>query len=118
HNIGFHLPSEAAQLAPKATLNATQPYSWADADRGISAWLGNPLQNAANKKLYSLLPAARKAHKLDTWRKLSTSDHYYYMCTKYAADGDVHKYFNPHDSPYDGFIAFMNVLKDFSEVIA
>jgi alpha-amylase len=44
------------------------------------------------------------------WRHLTTSDHYYYMCTKYFADGDVHKYFNPYESPYDSYINFMNVL--------
>jgi alpha-amylase/alpha-mannosidase (GH57 family) len=44
------------------------------------------------------------------WRKLQTSDHFYYMCTKWFADGDVHKYFNPYDSPYDAYINFMNVL--------
>jgi len=38
----------------------------------------------------------------------------YYMCTKYFADGDVHKYFNPYDSPYDCYISFMNVLNDLS----
>src|SRR5262249_43370877 len=47
---------------------------------------------------------------LEDWRKLTTSDHFYYMCTKYFADGDVHKYFNPYDSPYDSYINFMNVL--------
>ena len=41
---------------------------------------------------------------------MQTSDHFYYMCTKYFADGDVHKYFNPYDSPYDSYINFMNVL--------
>ena len=47
---------------------------------------------------------------LTSWRRLQTSDHFYYMCTKYFADGDVHKYFNPYESPYDSFINFMNVL--------
>jgi alpha-amylase len=47
---------------------------------------------------------------LADWRKLQVSDHFYYMCTKYFADGDVHKYFNPYDSPYDSYINFMNVL--------
>ena len=47
---------------------------------------------------------------LEDWRKLTTSDHLYYMCTKYWADGDVHKYFSPYDSPYDAYINFMNVL--------
>ena len=46
------------------------------------------------------------------WRKLQTSDHFYYMCTKWFADGDVHKYFNPYGSPYEGFINFFNVLND------
>jgi alpha-amylase len=49
---------------------------------------------------------------VETWRRLSTSDHFYYMCTKYFADGDVHKYFSPWDSPYEAHIAFMNVLAD------
>src|SRR5512145_917579 len=47
---------------------------------------------------------------LADWRKLTTSDHFYYMCTKYWADGDVHKYFSPYESPYDSYINFMNVL--------
>ena len=50
------------------------------------------------------------AYILEDWRKLTTSDHFYYMCTKYWADGDVHKYFSPYDSPYDAYINFMNVL--------
>jgi hypothetical protein len=41
---------------------------------------------------------------------LQVSDHFYYMCTKYFSDGDVHKYFNPYNSPYDSYINFMNVL--------
>jgi len=46
------------------------------------------------------------------WRRLQTSDHFYYMCTKWFADGDVHKYFNPYDSPYESFITFMNIYRD------
>ena len=34
---------------------------------------------------------------------------------KFFADGDVHMYFNPYDSPYDAFINFMNVLTDLRE---
>jgi alpha-amylase len=49
---------------------------------------------------------------LKAWRKLTTSDHFYYMCTKWFNDGDVHKYFSPYDNPYDGFTSFMNVLND------
>ena len=49
------------------------------------------------------------------FRKLQTSDHFYYMCTKYFNDGDVHKYFSPYDSPYDAYVYYMNVLQDFRE---
>ena len=58
------------------------------------------------------------AYILEDWRKLTTSDHFYYMCTKYWADGDVHKYFSPYDSPYDGYINFMNVLDNVKTRVA
>jgi alpha-amylase len=76
------------------------------------------MQHAANAAFYALRPAVMKAAEagagevLDHWRKLSTSDHLYYMCTKWFSDGDVHKYFSPYASPHDAFIAFMNVLDD------
>ncbi|HSU72924.1 MAG TPA: glycoside hydrolase family 57 protein [Candidatus Binatia bacterium] len=113
--LGFHLPSEVAKLPAKATLDIHSPISWADVERDLSAWLSNKMQHAAMHHLYALLPrikASGNAALLATWRKLSTSDHFYYMCTKWFADGDVHKYFNPYDSPYDCFIAFMNCIND------
>jgi alpha-amylase len=87
--------------------------SWADTERDLSAWLGNAMQSNALHELYKLEPiikASKDAHVISDWRKLTTSDHFYYMCTKYFADGDVHKYFNPYESPYDSYINFMNVL--------
>ena len=48
------------------------------------------------------------------WEYLQTSDHFYYMCTKFFSDGDVHHYFNPYESPYDAFINYMNVLSDYA----
>lgn len=113
--IGFHLPSEVAKMEPKATLDIHSPISWADVERDLSAWLSNKMQTSAMHYLYALLPrikASGNGELLATWRKLSTSDHFYYMCTKWFADGDVHKYFNPYDSPYDCFIAFMNCIND------
>ncbi len=87
--------------------------SWADTERDLSAWLGNPMQQNALSELYGLEHAVKDlgdTELLDSWRRLQISDHFYYMCTKYFADGDVHKYFNPYDSPYDSFITYMNVL--------
>jgi alpha-amylase len=71
------------------------------------------MQSNAIHELYRLEKRIKRANDerlLTDWRRLQASDHFYYMCTKYFADGDVHKYFNPYDSPYDSYINFMNVL--------
>jgi len=81
--------------------------------RDLSAWLGNAMQSNALHELYKLEGMVKEKADpvlLADWRKLTTSDHFYYMCTKYWADGDVHKYFSPYESPYDSYINFMNVL--------
>lgn len=87
--------------------------SWADTERDLSAWLGNAMQSNALHELYKLeggLKEKGDEQLLTDWRRLTTSDHFYYMCTKFWADGDVHKYFSPYESPYDSYINFMNVL--------
>ena len=47
------------------------------------------------------------------WEFLQSSDHFYYMATKFFSDGAVHAYFNPYETPYDAFMNYMNVLSDF-----
>ena len=87
--------------------------SWADTERDLSAWLGNAMQSNALHELYKLegpLKEKNDPQLLADWRRISSSDHFYYMCTKFWADGDVHKYFSPYESPYDSYINFMNVL--------
>ncbi len=107
------LSAAAAAYEPVAELDIPHMVSWADAERDLSAWLGNAMQSNALHELYRMedeVKAAGNAELLDDWRRLQTSDHFYYMCTKWFADGDVHKYFNPYESPYDSYINFMNVL--------
>jgi alpha-amylase len=94
-------------------FDAPHMISWADTERDLSAWLGNAMQSNALHELYRLeayVKASGDPEALRDWRLLQTSDHFYYMCTKYFEDGDVHKYFNPYESPYDSYINFMNVL--------
>jgi len=112
----FKTPSEVA-ASYEAVDAADVPHlvSWADTERDLSAWLGNPMQNNAIHELYQLegmVKACGDPDLLTQWRRLQTSDHFYYMCTKYFADGDVHKYFNPYETPYDSYINFMNVLEN------
>ncbi len=112
----FVTPSEAVtRYNPIAVLDMAHFVSWADTERDLSAWLSNPMQNEAARQLFAMesqILATENPLLVDDWRKLQTSDHFYYMCTKWFADGDVHKYFNPYESPYDAFISFMNVLLD------
>lgn len=120
--FAFATPTEAAARAPRAgRLAIPHPVSWADAERDLGAWLSNPMQRAANLALYGLLPAVRasgRADLLTAWRRLSTSDHLYYMFTKRSSDGDVHEHFSPYATPHDAFIAFMNVLDDLERRVA
>ncbi len=120
HNISFQHPSDLLKIEPKDELDVPHTISWADVERDTSAWLGNKMQQAASTKLYQLRSAVLSSGNeelIDAWRKLSTSDHFYYMCTKYFNDGDVHKYFNPYDTPYECFITYMNILQDLAQKI-
>jgi len=110
----FKTPSEVIDsYEPVGIVNVPYMISWADTERDLSAWLGNAMQSNAMHELYRMeteVKASGDPAILDDWRKLQTSDHFYYMCTKWFSDGDVHKYFNPYDSPYDSYINFMNVM--------
>lgn len=113
----FVTPTESAETFPsRDQLDVPYILTWADTERDLSAWRGNAMQNAALEALYALerdvlrFGDDRLVH---TWRLLQTSDHFYYMCTKWFADGDVHAYFNPYDSPYEAHTSFMNVVRDF-----
>lgn len=89
--------------------------TWADTERDLTAWIGNDIQRDAIGATYRMEEDVMKTKRKDlieTWRKLQTSDHFYYMCTKWSNDGDVHAYFSPYKSPYDAYIAFMNALSD------
>ncbi len=115
----FLTPCEAAEnMKSDADLDVPDFVSWADLERDLTAWTGNDLQKAALETVYSLENEVREKKDpavTETWRRLQTSDHFYYMCTKWFADGDVHKYFSPYLSPYDAHINYMNVLSDFRE---
>jgi len=112
----FVTPSLAAdKYKIKDVLDVPHIVTWADTERDLSAWTGNEIQKTAIDYIYGLekkVLGSRDDKVIEDWRRLQTSDHFYYMCTKWFADGDVHKYFNPYESPYDAFISFMNAASD------
>ena len=115
--LQFSTVSEAAKAyQPVGVLHCPHVMSWADEERDVTAWLGNELQNEAFSKLYALkdkIKALKNADFSYVWNFMQTSDHFYYMATKWLSDGDVHSYFNPYGSSYEAFINYMNVLSDF-----
>ena len=113
----FVTPARAARKHKAVDgLSVPEAISWADEERDVTAWLGNELQKDAFSKLYGLTEKLSILNDPVLWSDfghLQESDHLYYMCTKFFSDGEVHKYFNPYDTPYEAFINYMNVLSDF-----
>ena len=96
-------------------IDIPQTITWADTERDLSAWLGNSMQDTAIKALYGLqdrIIGSGDLVLIEDWRRLQTSDHFYYMCTKYFNDGDIHAYFSPYKTPYEAYMNFMNAFHD------
>jgi alpha-amylase len=117
----FRTPSEVIDTySPIAPLSFPRTASWADVARDLSAWNGNEMQAKALSRVYALGARIRRRNNpalLALWRKLTTSDHFYYMSTKWFGDGEVHAYFSPYESPYEAFINYMNALDDLEQSV-
>ncbi len=115
--FGFATPAEVVKkYKPVSDIAVEDPISWADEERDLTAWLGNELQSEAFSKVYAMTEKLSIVNDPELWEDfghLQESDHFYYMCTKFFSDGEVHKYFNPYDTPYEAFINYMNVISDF-----
>ena len=115
-DTSFKTPSETIMSYDAVgEIDVPSVLTWADTDRDLTAWTGNDIQKDAIQAIYALekdVLYTEDRELLETWRKLQTSDHFYYMCTKWSNDGDVHAYFSPYQSPYDAYVAFMNALCD------
>jgi alpha-amylase len=116
-NFTFNTPADLNdKLQPVSSVHVPFPISWADEEKDLNSWLGNELQDEAFAKLYSVrekVSQCKDAALQRDWRLLQTTDHFYYMSTKWFSDGGIRKYFNPYPSPYEAFINYMNVISDF-----
>jgi len=119
NNLSFSTPFEIVEkYSPVAEIDVGDfsTISWADMERDTSAWLGNDMQRRCFEETKLLEPFVRKTGDpqiLRIWKHLLTSDHYYYMCTKWLGDGDVHSYFSVYSTPFDAAVNFMAVVMDF-----
>jgi alpha-amylase len=114
--VAFVTPSEAiSSLNSRGPVSAPYPVSWADRERDVSAWLGNSYQRQAISEVYSLASLAEKAGSNglnEHWRRLLSSDHFYYMSNKCSSDGEVHGYFSPFSQPIESYLEYRNALSD------
>lgn len=117
--LNFSTPLEIVEKyssVAEIDVGDSSTISWADTERDTSAWLGNDMQRRCLEEMKLLEPFVKKTGDpeiLRIWKHLLTSDHYYYMCTKWLGDGDVHSYFSVHSTPFDAAVNFMAVLMDF-----
>jgi alpha-amylase len=112
----FMTVSEAVDsFEPVDEVDVPQIITWADTERDLSAWTGNDMQSTAIQALYDMEQRILNTGDwalIEDWRRLQTSDHFYYMCTKWFNDGDIHAYFSPYDTPYEAYMNFMNAFRD------
>ena len=112
----FRTPAQvAAERAVAGELDIPNPVSWADVERNLSAWLGNPMQIEAHKAIHAmrndvLAVSKQRPDLLAAWRQFTTSDHVYYAATKHHSDAEVHEYFSPYESPHAAFVTLMTAL--------
>jgi len=115
-DYGFVTVSEAIdKFESVGRIDIPYTITWADTERDLTAWLGNDMQQQALHTLYGMqadVMATGDLKLIDDWRRLQISDHFYYMCTKWFNDGDVHAYFSPYESPYDAHLYYMNAIRD------
>ncbi len=108
-----HTPKDFYDVPPWATI------SWAD-ERDLSAWLGNELQRSAFELYLYLEPYVKAVGGiyLDIWRKLGSSDHYYYMATKSGSAGEVHSYFSPYKDVVTAYRVYIEALTTLAMMVS
>jgi alpha-amylase len=118
----FQLPEQISKShQPMAKLDVPHPISWGDKERDLSLWAGNHMQNATSEFLYSLETKVKRAKNkelLPIWRKLTSSDVFYQLHTKWDSENLPHKHFN-HQNHFPfaekAFIVISNMINDLEQ---
>lgn len=119
--IRFLTPSQVVdEYHPVDELEVpdSNPVSWADEERDLSAWIGNDMQRLCFNRIERLEPIVKSSNDkgaLEAWRMLQCSDLLYYQSVKGGGAGMVHMYFSPYESPYEAFARHMSALLDLEE---
>ena len=109
----FRTPAECTATLPAvADLNVPRNICWTESQRDLSPWLGNAMQANALQELYRLEEVVKlrdDARLLADWRRLTTSDHFFYMNVRRFNEAYVPS-FSSYESPYDAYMNYMSVL--------
>lgn len=122
-NLDFTTPREVLYRYQSRDVYDVPYYStisWAD-ERDLSAWIGNSLQHEALKAISELKPFIEAIDNPDLrrlWKKMTISDHYYYMATKFGSIGEVHAYFSPYKNAAIVHGLFMEAVGLITNIIA
>ncbi len=113
----FDTPSSVLQKCqPISPYKLPAPVPGLNFTPNLYPWLGNELQREAFSKINALKDKVRIAGNAtlqSIWQRLQCSDYLYFMSDSYFNHDAQRLLPNPFDSPYNAFIAFMNIVGDF-----
>lgn len=115
HGHDFAHPSELlAKLPATGKYDVPSPITWSYPEYNLSYLTQNDIQQEAINRLYELeedIVALGNAELLDSWGRLQSSDHFFYMTHKFDEKGEKNM-FSPYATAYDAYNYFLNVLTD------
>ena len=113
--LQFSTPSDTARHYPPASLlSIPHPVARENEGNSFAALYGNDLQREAMGKLFEMTEYFRgktNAGIHDDWMRLQSCEHFLYMASHYYEREEQHRP-NPHKSPHEAFINYMNILSD------
>ncbi len=113
--LEFLTPSEVFDtLTPVGKYDVPSPVTWSFPTYDLSYINGSDIQQEAITRLYDLAEwvyAKGDAQLLEDWRKLQSTDHFFYMTPRFEEKGEKN-IFSPFPSAYDAYNNYMNIMVD------
>ncbi|MFI3327690.1 MAG: alpha-amylase [Rikenellaceae bacterium] len=120
--LSFDSISEASSRL-RSVASVSSPHLISLRGSGVVDLLGNELQDESFVKMHAMYSSVSQLDSADfsnAWSILRSSDHLYYMATKWltastadsSSAGGI-RLENPYTTSYEAFINFMNILSDF-----
>ncbi len=113
----FITPSETLETYyPRDTYDVPKTISWKNKDLASCVWCENMMQNNMLKKIYSIEAMVHKSAcdiGLETWARLQSADHFYYMSDAGRTTNDAYHELNPFESAEAAYKNYLGIITDF-----